>query len=135
VAAAQLGVELGSYPGSGPYDHHMVCLPPGVPRDASGGSWLAFAAVGGQFSCYNDLWCLSVSAQVHEIGHNLGLGHAGEGTERYGDQTGTMGYSVSPNDGPMACYNGPKTWQLGWTSDRNAEIEIGGLDMAWPPTR
>ena len=41
-----------------------------------------------------------------------------------------MGYSVSPNDGPVACYNGPKTWQLGWTSDRNAEIEIGGLDMA-----
>ena len=82
VAAAQLGVELGSYPGSGPYDHHMVCLPPGVPRDASGGSWAAFAGTNRQFSCYNDLWCLSVSAQVHEIGHNLGLGHAGEGACR-----------------------------------------------------
>jgi hypothetical protein len=28
-------------------------------------------------------------------GHNLGLGHAGEGSSDYGDQSGMMGFSVS----------------------------------------
>ncbi len=31
-----------------------------------------------------------VSAQVHEVGHNLGLAHAGEGDFAYGDTTGMM---------------------------------------------
>ena len=33
----------------------------------------------------------SVSAQMHELGHNLNLAHAGEGSDPYGDQSGMMG--------------------------------------------
>lgn len=50
------------------YDHVMLCLPPGT-----AGSWVAYAYRNWYRSSYNDLWCGSPSAQVHEIGHNLGL--------------------------------------------------------------
>ena len=42
-------------------------------------------------SYYNDHWCQSVSAQMHEVGHNLGLSHSGVNDEDlYGDETGMM---------------------------------------------
>jgi len=44
---------------------------------------------------------------MHEIGHNLGLGHAGE-TAEYDDQSGMMGYSYSQDDGPLMCFNAGK---------------------------
>jgi hypothetical protein len=62
---------------------------------------------------YNNDWCRYPSGQVHEIGHNLGLNHAGEGSEEYGDQTGFMGYSYASFTTKM-CYNNAKSWQLGW---------------------
>ena len=37
-------------------------------------------------SVYKDSWCNYVSAQLHEVGHNLNLGHASEGSAEYGDQ-------------------------------------------------
>jgi hypothetical protein len=43
-----------------------------------------------RLSVYNNKWCTYMSGQVHEIGHNLGLAHSGEGTVAYGDQTGMM---------------------------------------------
>jgi hypothetical protein len=36
---------------------------------------------------------------MHEVGHNLGLGHSGEGlNEEYGDRTGVMGGAPSDDD-------------------------------------
>lgn len=43
-----------------------------------------------RLSVYNNKWCTYLSGQVHEVGHNLGLAHSGEGTVAYGDQTGMM---------------------------------------------
>lgn len=48
------------------FDVVMFCMPPGT------GNWLAYAFVGDQFSFYNNEWCTYVSAQLHEVGHNLG---------------------------------------------------------------
>ena len=105
------------------FDYVMYCLPPGTD-----GSWIAYAYVNAKISVYNNEWCTYVSGQMHEVGkfvvvmsptryasttystfhfmtgHNLGLGHAGEGSLEYGDQSGMMGYSVSVFPGSDAMY-------------------------------
>jgi hypothetical protein len=53
-----------------------------------------------------------VSGQMHEIGHNLNLAHAGEGSQQYANQSGMMGYSSSSDDDPKRCFNAAKSWQL-----------------------
>ena len=39
---------------------------------------------------FNDLWAVSLSGTMHELGHTLSLLHSGEGDSKYGDQTGYM---------------------------------------------
>merc|ERR1711877_84705 len=51
---------------------------------------------------------------MHEIGHNLGLGHSNEPGQSYGDQSSMMGYSYDIDDGPKMCFNAAKNYQLGW---------------------
>lgn len=75
-------------------------------------------------SVYNDDWCRYPSTQVHELGHNLGLYHAGDGSDPYGDQTGFMGYSYQAYDQKM-CYNSVNHWQLGWYSLRRDVLDFG----------
>jgi hypothetical protein len=72
-------------------DHLMYVLPYGTSFQGNL-NWVAFAYVGGHSSFFNDMWGDSLSATMHEIGHNLGFHHSGEGTEGYGDKTGLMGY-------------------------------------------
>ena len=85
-----------------------------------------------------------VSSTVHEVGHNLGLAHSGDGNLEYGDQSGMMGkntiggsllswhsyhastfspsicpptspsYSYNSDDTPLMCFNPAKNYQLGW---------------------
>jgi hypothetical protein len=64
-------------------DHVMYCLPPGTMNG------VAYAYVNSWMSVYNDRWCASLSGQMHEIGHNLNLGHANE-KGSYKDQTGMV---------------------------------------------
>ena len=61
------------------FDLVMFCQPPGS------GTWLAYAYINRWDSFYNDYWCQRASAQIHEIGHNLGLAHSGEVSIEYGD--------------------------------------------------
>ena len=61
-------------------DHLMYCLPP----NTMGG--IAYAFMNSWMSVYSDVWCNYVSAQLHEVGHNLDFGHSNEGTTEYGDQ-------------------------------------------------
>ncbi|KAG2429074.1 hypothetical protein HXX76_011314 [Chlamydomonas incerta] len=46
----------------------------------------------------------------HELGHSLGLGHSGRGTNSYGDSSDPMGYCQ------RCSYNAPHLLQLGWVS-------------------
>mmetsp|Transcript_4992 Transcript_4992/g.10034 ORF Transcript_4992/g.10034 Transcript_4992/m.10034 type:complete len:695 (-) Transcript_4992:74-2158(-) len=73
---------------------------------------------GGKITVYNDNWCRMVSAQMHEIGHNLNFDHSGTSGDEYGDTSGMMGYSYRSDDTKM-CFNAPKSWFLGWYSNRH----------------
>lgn len=64
-------------------DHIMYCLPSGTMRNGS----IAHAYVYSWLSVYNDYWCMSPSAQMHEIGHNLGLGHSNQNSIEYDDKS------------------------------------------------
>jgi len=105
-AFAQATAELGSL--SSQWDLVMFCQPPGS------GDWLAYAFINSWASFYNDYWCQRVSAQMHEVGHNLGLGHSNQGSQSYGDQSSMMGFSYNSDDGPKMCFNAAKNFQLGW---------------------
>jgi len=89
----------------------LFCFPPGS------GGWAAYANINHRFSYYNDVFCSSVSAQLHEVGHNLGLGHSGGGGTDYDDTTGFMGESYNEDDTHM-CFNPAKNYQLGWYDDK-----------------
>lgn len=104
---------------SAQFDHVIFCMPPGT------GDWLAYANINSWKSVYNDKWCDNLSTLQHEIGHNLNLGHSGEGNSAYGyymygDESCPMGFgsynthlSEDGIDRPR-CFNGAKSWQLGW---------------------
>jgi hypothetical protein len=80
---AGLNVNFGvSSPGA-LADHVMYCLPSGTMKG------IAYAYVNHWLSVYSNQECGSLSGQMHEMGHNLNLGHANEkGT--YKDQTGMV---------------------------------------------
>lgn len=99
------------------YDLVMFCLPGGS------GNWIAYAYLNSYLSVYNNFWCQRVSAQVHEVGHNLGLDHSNEGSVTYGDQTGMMGYSYNSDDGPQKCFNAAKNYQLGWYNQQQESYD------------
>jgi hypothetical protein len=89
----------------------MFCFPP-----AEG--FLAYAFRNNKYSFYNDEWCQYVAAQMHEVGHNIGLAHSGElGQGDYGDETGLMGSSIGKDD-VSQCFNAQKNYQLGWYDDK-----------------
>jgi len=54
------------------------------------------------------------------MGHNFNLGHAREGADLYGDDTGQMGSSLYTNipNGDKRCFNGWNMWEMGWLKDR-----------------
>ncbi|KAG7374726.1 polymorphic outer membrane domain containing protein [Nitzschia inconspicua] len=92
------------------------------------GGWIAYAYINDWRSYYNHNWCRYVSAQLHEVGHNLGLAHAGEARVEYGDQTGMMGYSYSQDDQYM-CFNAVNNYQLGWFPGQYADV-MASTNMA-----
>lgn len=64
-------------------DHVMYCLPPNTL------SGVAYAYIDSWNSVFNNDWCLKLSAQMHEIGHNLNLGHSNE-IDPYDDKSGMV---------------------------------------------
>jgi hypothetical protein len=88
----------------------------------------------GGLSVYNDELCTSVSSQMHEIGHNLNLGHSSQGNDKYGDQTGMMGYSYRSSETPKMCFNAAKAWQLGWYEDKSESFSPGKSGWGYEQT-
>jgi len=56
AAKRLLGKDLHKFP---LYDLVLFCMPPGTD------TWVAYAFVNHKFSFYNNLWCSSVSSQMH----------------------------------------------------------------------
>jgi hypothetical protein len=106
------------------FDLVMICQPPGTYKGSSDNTgWLAYAWIDYHISVYNDYWCNSVSAQMHEVGHNLGLLHSGKkGGVEYADTSGMMGYSYNYDDIPAMCFNSAKSYQLGWYPEQMLSI-------------
>jgi len=104
------------------FDHVMLCLPPGS-ASGSNRNWIAYGYVNSWLTVFNDDFCESMTTQVHEIGHNLGLAHSGKDGISYGDKTGMMGYSYNRDNGPLQCFNPAKTYQLGWLNDKAVEVD------------
>jgi len=104
----------------------MVCAPPGTR-----GLWIAYAVTGYWLSVYNDRWCTYPSTQMHELGHNMKLAHSGERSNPYGDQSGLMGYSYGRDDGPRMCFNGAKTYQLGWFKEYHQDLSSNSGFFTW----
>jgi hypothetical protein len=129
------------------FDHHVYVIPPGT------GGWSAGAFIGGYQAYFNDLKIIYVSSQVHELSHNIGMGHSsvagasGEHAE-YEDQSGfvstldllfwvlfhyvvltmlvlQMGFSYDQVDYPKMCFNGQKSWEFSWYQQRSKEISPG----------
>eukprot|EP00546_Thalassionema_frauenfeldii_P004699 CAMPEP_0178923094 /NCGR_PEP_ID=MMETSP0786-20121207/16525_1 /TAXON_ID=186022 /ORGANISM="Thalassionema frauenfeldii, Strain CCMP 1798" /LENGTH=1178 /DNA_ID=CAMNT_0020597545 /DNA_START=131 /DNA_END=3664 /DNA_ORIENTATION=- len=109
------------------YDHIAFIMPSGTRYEDNGPlNWMAYAYMTSYLSVFNDQATQYLSHQVHEIGHNLGLMHSSFGNNEYGDKSGIMGYGYKMENGPLMCFNGAKSWQLGWY--REKAIEINNLN-------
>lgn len=79
-------------------------------------SALAYGQKGGRFAWFH---AESVfSSQVHEMGHNLGLGHSGSWGVEVLDYSCQMGKSSG-----RICFNAAKTWDLGWHSKYQISVD------------
>lgn len=97
------------------YDHVLFCLPP------SSMPYIGYGWYSNYRTVYKDTWCGPSSILMHEIGHNLNLRHAKEGTSEYGDNVGYMGSSSLTSD-TRRCYNAVNSVRLGWYNDREEYI-------------
>jgi Gametolysin peptidase M11 len=98
-------------------DNVMFCLAPGT------GTWVANAGTNYWRSQFNDQWCLSLTATMHEVGHNLGLGHSYHNGKTYADETGYMAAAWMDVDWPRKCFNGANHDKFHWFTSRTLSFD------------
>jgi Gametolysin peptidase M11 len=110
-------------------DHVLIILPASFP----GNNFVANAEIGHSICVFTLEWIASLSAYMHEMGHNINLRHAGLGSSKpYADLTGYMGVSTPIAWGPQKCYNAAQHWSLGWYDDKR--MSLVGTDLSSPIT-
>jgi len=125
TSAYQLAIDASHQVPRDTAEFILFCLPPGTP-----GSWIATANSFHYRSWYNDKWCTSLSAIMHELGHNIGLSHASrEGGAALSDTSGYMGYSQRDAHHPLKCYTSANHWDLGWWDDQTVVFQ--NRDIHW----
>ena len=107
-------------------DFLMIFMPPGTVL-AEATDWKAYAFLNDWISVFNDKYSMIPSIHMHEIGHNIGLGHSHDELS-YGDESCMMGTSSNKTNGPKKCFNAPKSWQLGWYRDTQITIDADGIE-------
>jgi len=100
------------------FDHVLLCLPPNTAD-----SWIGYGYYDSYLTVYNDDWCNKPSIQMHEIGHNMNFMHSGDSDNEYGDKSCLMGFSYYYDEYPAMCFNGAKSWELGWYSDGHVSVD------------
>jgi len=97
-------------------DKVIMCLPPGT------GDWAASAGVNHWRAQMNDQWCTSLSGNMHEIGHMLGLLHSNANGVAYNDRSGYMGSGYTDTVKPRKCFNGYHSSKLQLYSDKEVKV-------------
>ena len=101
AAAINQGYDLASY------SRRIYVLPS---NNTCG--WAGLGTVGGNPSNSWIMECDIEGVYAHELGHNIGMHHAGTGWYAYGDYSDIMGAS-----GPLYKINAPHHDQMGWLPD------------------
>ncbi|KAL7559358.1 hypothetical protein ACA910_009364 [Epithemia clementina (nom. ined.)] len=107
-------------------NNFMFSMPPNTVTDGRPDTKMniAVATTNGSESWFRGDFILFPTFQMHEIGHNLDLGHASEPPQDYGDRSGAMGITYRMDDWPKLCFNAANMYDLGWYSDPNGLLEI-----------
>lgn len=93
-----------------------------LPAEANFYDDAGYAYRNGYLSVISDVYASKQYVLMHEIAHNFGHHHSGQGTSPYGDDTCMMGIQTYADDAPRACFNGAKSWWFDWYSDRHIEV-------------
>lgn len=114
---------LARTPNAGNFVYRMIFLP--GPPNCGGWAGVAITGCGRPLSAPRPGACWSMYAgrwdrfqvQAHELGHNFGLGHAGDQTRDYGDPRHVMGASYVSE----MSYSAPSRYRIGWLRDAPGE--------------
>ena len=117
-AALASGVDVASYP-------RKLYVLPTTPACGQVG----LGQVGGSPSRAWTFRCDQASSYAHQLGHNLGLGHAASPTSEYGDPTDVMG----DFSGGLRRFNAVHQERLGWLPPEQVEAVIQGGDYRLAP--